>query len=107
MFFPSLQLVKDEQCLQPDSIKEIFIKKVVWLDQQTLTIYDGYCCFKSFYHRVYSSNDTLYEGIGQLWQVICTGKEDTAQKALYYMQKICTDYSPLEQQERKVGDQVR
>lgn len=104
MSFSSLQLVKDEQRSQPDSIKDIFIEKVVMLDLQTLAIYDGYCCFKSFYHRVYSSNDTLYEGIGQLWQVICTGKKDTAQKALKYMRKICTKYSTLEQQECKVGE---
>lgn len=91
--FP-LQLVKDEQLLKTGSAKDIFIAKVVNLEQQTLTTDYGFCCFRSFYYCSHSSALKLEDWdmvIGKVWKVICTGEEGVAHKAIVCMKDICTN----------------
>lgn len=63
------------------------------LPRETLTKDYGSKCFWSFYKHVSSTNSKLktwQDDLRQLWQVIRTGKEKSAEMAIDYVQTICT-----------------
>ena len=102
----SLQLVKDEPDLEPESVKHIFIENVMKLDPQTLTD-NGFRCFDRFFRHVNCNDHKLRQwrrtlltdcldlmGLEYLWEVILTAQQGIAHKAIDSMKDIYTNLTP-------------
>ena len=102
----SLQLVKDEPDLEPESVKHIFIENVMKLEPQTLTD-NGFRCFDRFFRHVNCNDHKLRQwrrtlltdsldlmGLEYLWEVILTAQQGIAHKAIDSMKDIYTNLTP-------------
>ena len=113
----SLQLVKDEPDLEPESVKHIFIENVMKLDPQTLTD-NGFRCFDRFFRHVNCNDHKLRQwrrtlltdsldlmGLEYLWEVILTAQQGIAHKAIDSMKDIYTNLTPQLKEQNVRGEE--
>ena len=102
----SFKLIEDEPDLEPETMKHIFISKLMKLDPQALT-YNGFFCFDCCFHKVNLNDFKLRQwrrtivtdsldlmGLEYLWEVMLNAKQDIAHKAIDCMKGIYSTLTP-------------
>lgn len=100
------KLVSDEPDLEPDTVKHMFIENVMKLSPNLLTD-NGFRCFDRFFRHVNYNDNKLRQwrrtlmtdrldlmGLDYLWDVILTGQQGIANKAIELMKEIYTNLTP-------------